>query len=139
MKDLSGGLSCSLIVLKFLSYESFLLRVARFNSTGSYYIMGDEWGKNINAFLACRLTLVLRPVQAAEIFLFICDRNKAMTIYVQYLVTTLSPKCGCAGSMLFTTSGKRCVKSVNIDWIVIALFRSQIMREISAASTGLGT
>lgn len=83
MKNLSGGLSCSLIVLKFLSYESFLLRVARFNSTESYYIMGDEWGKNINAFLACRLTLVLRAVQAAEIFLIVWDRGRAMTIHVQ--------------------------------------------------------
>ena len=30
---------------------------------------------------------------------------------------------------------KKCTKSVNVDWVVIALFRSQIMREISAAST----
>ena len=84
-KDLSGGLSCSLIVAKFLSSKSFPLRV---------WLGG------------------------------LCS------IDVQRLVTSLSPKYGSAGSTFL---------SVNMDCIITSLFRSHIMREISAASTAVNT
>ena len=58
---------------------------------------------------------------------------------VQRLVTTLSPKYGCAGSMFGFR--KQCVKSVNGSRLSLPCFDPKycVMRDISAASSALST